>query len=94
MRDAAVDLASTLLRPGRPRNPRVRRVVIRLLIAWATAVACLLVYLAVVGRAEDVNWASAVGWSALAAWLVLRRRSIRRSLELNAGAPEHSQDAP
>ena len=84
LRDAAADWAEILLRPGRPRNPRVRRLLAGLLIAWVAAVVGLLVHLAVIGRAAGVNWFSAAAWALLAASLGHRRRRVRRALALNS----------
>jgi hypothetical protein len=52
-RAAAADWAEILLRPGRPWNPRARRLLSGLLIAWVAAISVLIVVGVVTGHAES-----------------------------------------
>lgn len=84
LRDAAADWAAILLRPGRPRDPRIRRILNGLLIAWLVAFAVLVVERVVTGHADDVRWGGIAIWLALTAVVVGPRRRVRRALALNS----------
>ena len=94
LRDAAVDWAEILLRTGRPRDPRIRRVLNGLLVVWLAAVAVLVVRSVVQGRAGDVSWPTLMIWLALVVMVVGRRLRVRRSLALNSRHSAGSDDTP
>lgn len=93
LRAAAADWAEVLLRPGRPRSPRTRRLLIGLLIAWVAAISVLVVRSVVIGQADEVPWSLPLIWLGLTASLAGRRRRVRRALALNTGPPSHSDDS-
>jgi hypothetical protein len=88
LRRAAADWAGTLLAQELPR-PRtaVGRVMVALLWLWALGVTGLLLHRLLLGRPEDVNWVSVAMYALLAAWIVRRRRGLRRTVSLNSAAP-------
>jgi hypothetical protein len=92
LRDAAADWAEVLLRPGRPRDPRTRRILNGLLIVWLAAFAALVVWRVVTGHAGDVNWGLVAIWLVLTAVVDGRRRRVRRSLALNSRPSARSED--
>lgn len=86
LRRAAVDWARQLLQQERlrlPRSPRTRVLVVVVVIGWVTTVLGVLVSHVVPGEGVDVNWSTVAVWLAVGAWVVRRRRALRRAVELN-----------
>jgi len=86
LRRAAVDWARSLLKQEQvrlPRDPRIRGVVVVVVIVWATTALGLLVFQATSGEGIDLNWFPVAVWTVMGVWGVRRRRALRRTIELN-----------
>jgi hypothetical protein len=85
LRRAAVDWATTLLDQETPR-PRtaVGRAAVALLFVWGLVVVIWLLARVLAGHPEDVNWFTVLMYGGVTAWIVRRRRGLRRTIALNS----------